>query len=298
MTIQLVDPGTHAFANLNGVLSWAGSVDASGNELFYDGAGNIFASLNFASNSNYWTTASTGAYQFVQVTWSTDNGVSAYDVFLELYVCLNNPGNSSATGYMAAFYHDGIVLQVDIYDFSGFGPSFITTISGTTFPFVGDYFGLEYIPGSSDIVVYHNSISIGSVTDSIHNGDKSMAIGIQTLLAGINGIYMEQPAVGGGPWTITPTGKATSQAFGTPVVAKTVLPTGKATTQGMGTVSVLKTVTPTGIASGQALGVATATKSVSPSGIPTSQRFGVPTIIGGAAAGIIGRDIPMMGVGR
>lgn len=87
-----------------------------------------------------------------------------------------------------------------------------------------------------------------------------------------------------------PTGVATGQAFGAPAVstALTASPTGIASAQAMGSPAIATTLTasPAGIASGEAAGVpaVATTLTASPPGIGTAQTFGTPAITGNLTA--------------
>jgi len=84
--------------------------------------------------------------------------------------------------------------------------------------------------------------------------------------------------------TVTVTGIASAEAFGTPDVGAFVIPTGIASAESFGTAVVdtgIVTVTPTGIASGESIGAATVSVEVVPvvpTGIPSGEAFGTPII--------------------
>ena len=84
--------------------------------------------------------------------------------------------------------------------------------------------------------------------------------------------------------TVTATGIASAEAFGSPSVGAFVIPTGIASGEAFGTAVVTggsATVVPTGIASGEAFGTATVSVDVvpiQPSGIASGETFGTPII--------------------
>lgn len=87
-----------------------------------------------------------------------------------------------------------------------------------------------------------------------------------------------------GTQTVSPTGIASGEALGSPVVSPTITvsPTGIASGQALGTPAVAATITvaPTGIASGQALGTPalSGTVTVSPAGVGTGATVGTPVV--------------------
>jgi hypothetical protein len=96
-------------------------------------------------------------------------------------------------------------------------------------------------------------------------------------------------AVTRGAVTVSPTGIASAEAFGTATVAPgavSVAPTGIATAEAFGTPTVASTVTlqPSGIPSAEALGdptVTTGTVSVTPAGIASGEAFGTAVVAAG-----------------
>lgn len=98
---------------------------------------------------------------------------------------------------------------------------------------------------------------------------------------------------GAGSQTVTPTGKASSAALGTPTItppSQTVTPTGLGSGAASGSPTITppsQTVGPTGLASGSAIGSLTVTPgavSVSPTGKASSAAIGTPTVTPGAIA--------------
>jgi hypothetical protein len=90
---------------------------------------------------------------------------------------------------------------------------------------------------------------------------------------------------GDGSSSISPTGIATGQAFGTALLTldnHNLLPTAIDTGQAFGTALVqneLVELSPTGIASGQAFGTASLVVNLSPTGIATGQAFGTAIVV-------------------
>lgn len=122
---------------------------------------------------------------------------------------------------------------------------------------------------------------------------------------------------GPAPQNVTPTGISSTEAFGTPSVARgpvVVVPVGIASAQALGTPSVARgavAVTPSGIVSAETFGTPTVARgpaTVTPSGIASAQAFGNPSLSTGAvvvtpvgiasaevfgAAHVVGGDAPV-----
>lgn len=89
----------------------------------------------------------------------------------------------------------------------------------------------------------------------------------------------------GGTQTVTTTGIATAEAFGTAVVTQNVVVTGIATAEAFGTVSVAQTVAPGGIASPEAFGAPVLTQApinqtITPTGIASAEAIGALSLGG------------------
>lgn len=94
-----------------------------------------------------------------------------------------------------------------------------------------------------------------------------------------NWVAMEiLPAAGGGDQTVTATGIASAEAFGTPSVKLNVSPTSIASAEAFGTPSVKLNVTTTGIPSAEAFGTPSLKLNVTTTGIASSEAFGTPTV--------------------
>lgn len=280
MSIQLVDSGVHSAGALNGQLSWLSHPDGVSNEMQYSGGGTIFANVSFSDCGNYWSVGAGSAYQYVEMQWINDFGVGSFEVFAQLYVCLDaNVGTGSVTGYQGNFYNDGSTLVVDIYDFSGFGGSYLGNIFGFSQAFVGDTIALEYNDSSGEVGVYLNGGFIGSINDFTHSGSDIQAIGSQVGWAEFGNVYMEQPSGAGGQ-TVNLTGIASAQAFGTATptpgnLNRSII--GIPSAEAFGTIGALNETVPglTGIPSGEAFGTPSPpSQTVGATGIPSQEAFG------------------------
>src|SRR5260221_387744 len=84
---------------------------------------------------------------------------------------------------------------------------------------------------------------------------------------------------------ISPGGIASTEAFGTPVVAGPIIVTGIATAEAFGTpvCNVIQNISPSGIASLEAFGTAKVSivQAISPSGIASAEAFGSATVASG-----------------
>ena len=90
--------------------------------------------------------------------------------------------------------------------------------------------------------------------------------------------YELKPAAGGGSQTVTCTGIASAQAFGTASVQLNINATGIASTEAFGTASVQLNVNATGIASQEAFGTASVQLNINATGIVSAEAFGTAVV--------------------
>lgn len=93
------------------------------------------------------------------------------------------------------------------------------------------------------------------------------------------------------PGTISPTGIASAEAFGTLKLVATIKPTAIASAEAFGTLTIIKVIKPTGIPSAEAFGTPKLIASIKLTGIASSEAFGTAKLvaklagIGGIASG-------------
>jgi hypothetical protein len=168
----------------------------------------------------------------------------------------------------------------------------------------------QNLPNSSSLYYRAADYSPGekhAYVSSVNNTTGEVTIGwtpSQDTVAGRHGVYFvlgQQPDVGGGgggaAQTVTATGIASSEAFGTPTATAgtvQVSPQGIASGEAFGTPSVSQGAAPaqslfaTGIASGEAFGTPSVSQGAAPAqslfatGIASGEAFGSPTLTPGA----------------
>lgn len=186
-----------------------------------------------------------------------------------------NPGVGTADGYFVE-YRVGTGLRLFRVDNS------VATALGATgswTPSTGDKLGIRIDETNGVIEAWTHTGGTWTQqftrTDSTYSG----AMYPFVYLRGSN-TRCDDFAAGSETTTveISPSGIASSSAFGTALLTNGIAPSGIASASALGTASVAVNVAPSGIASTSALGTAALTLGVAPSGIASGSAFGTATL--------------------
>lgn len=237
-----------------------------------------------SNNGNFWNVSTFGPDSEVWWTVASIPSTSWFR-YLELQLRLANPTSATAVdGYAYSIEPNGAGVpnqnrkwRIDNGAYTQLGAT-VTQQYGA-----GDKMGLEMI--GSSLQMYRQPsggswAALGTAsTDTAYSAAGYIGIASNSTVLRIDDFGGGTVVIaGGGAQTITATGIASGEAFGTARVNLQLRPTGIASAEAVGQALLRLTVAPTGIGSAESFGAARLVLQVLPSGISSAEAFGSSTI--------------------